>query len=92
MSTKHKTEILSLPNTPPTRCRMEVKSLERLIGNLWSMNLEVPGAIGHFYAMQLALTRAVNRATAYLLELLNLGMHFCIEICEDMDIRPIYLA
>ena len=56
------------------------------------MNLEVIGAIYHFYSMQVVLTCAANRAIAYLLELFHLGMQFCREICEDMDTHPIYLA
>ena len=68
LSMKHKTEILYLPNIPPSRRRMAVKSLERLVGKLWSMHLEVPGAIGHFYAMKVALTCSSHRATAYLSE------------------------
>ena len=47
---------------------MAVKLLERLIGKLWYMHLVVLGAIGHFYALQVALTsaRAANRPTKYL--------------------------
>ena len=56
------------------------------------MNLEVTGVIGHFYSMQVCPTRAANRAIAYLLELLHLGIHFCRDICEDMETRPIHLA
>ena len=53
---------------PPTCRRMAVKLLERLIGKLWYMHLVVLGAIGHFYALQVALTsaRAANRPTKYL--------------------------
>ena len=47
---------------------MAVKLLEILIGKIQSMNLAVLGAIGNFYAMQLALnrSRAFNRTTEYL--------------------------
>ena len=68
LSMKHKTELLYLHSTPPSRRRMAVKSLERLVGKLRSMHLEVPGAIGHFYAMKVALTCSSHRATAYLSE------------------------
>ena len=68
LSPNHKTELLYLPNIPPSCRRMAVKSLERLVGKLRSMHLEVPGAIGHFYAMKVALTCSSHRATAYLSE------------------------
>ena len=67
MSTKHKIELLYLPNIPHTLRRMAVKLLEHLMGKLWDMHLEVACTIGHFYAMQVALTCSDNRVTAYLL-------------------------
>ena len=63
---KRKAELLSLLNIPTTCCCMSVKLLERLIGNLWSIHIALTDAIGHFYAMQVALTRAwaANGATS----------------------------
>ena len=58
LPSKRKAKILSLLDIPPTHRRMLVKSLERLIVKLRSIHLAVPGAIGHFYAMQVALTWA----------------------------------
>ena len=69
LSLKPKARLISLLDTHPTHCRVAVKSLEHLINKLWSMHLAVPGSIGHFYTMQVALTstQAANRTTAYLL-------------------------
>ena len=68
LSSKRKEKILFLLGNPQKSCRMAANSLERLIRKLRPMHLAVPGAIGKFYAMQVALTsaRAANRATAYL--------------------------
>ena len=69
---------------------MTVKLLERLVGKLRSIHLVVPGAIGNFYAMQVAFTcsMAANRATAYLLARFHQDVHFWRELCEVMDTRP----
>ena len=54
----------------------------------------VPGAIGIFYAMQVALTRAraTNRTTEYLSALFHQDVHFWRELCKFMDIRTTYLV
>ena len=43
---------------PDRQRRISGKNLEHLISTLRSMHLAMPGAIGHFYAMQAALTHA----------------------------------
>ena len=55
---KQQLEIFYLLKIPTTQRRISVKKLERLIGKLGYMHLSVPGSIGHFYAMQVALSRA----------------------------------
>ena len=58
------------------------------------MHLTVPGAIGKFYSMQVALTRdrASNRTTSYLLARLQHDVHFWRCLYEAMDTHPTYLA
>ena len=88
LSTKLKAYLLSLLNAPHTRQLMAVKFLERLIGKLRSMHLAVPGAIGNFYAMQLALTCDANWSTAYLSARFHLCVYFWRDICKAMDPHP----
>ena len=63
---------------------MAVKSLERLFGKLRSIQISVPGAIGNFYTMQVALTSAqsAKHATAYLSARFYQDVHFYQELCE----------
>ena len=77
-----------LSPTPPTRHLMSVELLERLIGKLRSMYLEVSGAIWHLYAMQVAHNCAANCATTYLSARLHLGVNFWRYICKAMDTCP----
>ena len=53
-------DLKALLYTSPTRRRIEVPKLRSLIGKLWSMHLVVPGAIGNFFYIQEALTKAVT--------------------------------
>ena len=57
LSYKQCLELIYLLEIPNSQRRMSVKNLERLIDKLSSMQLAVHGAIRHFYAMQVALTR-----------------------------------
>ena len=47
---------------------MPTKKMEKLIGKLRLMHLAIPGAVGNFYQLKMALTSAHHaiRATAYL--------------------------
>ena len=58
------------------------------------MNFAMPGAIGHFYAMQVALTHA--RAGKRLAENISARFHqdikFWGNLCADMTYRPTYFA
>ena len=58
-------DLTTLLDPPHAQHRMSRKKLERLIGKLHSVHLVIPGAIGYFYHIQMALTKA-NRRTAYL--------------------------
>ena len=61
---------------------MSTKKLERLIGKLRSVHLAVPGAVGHFYHIQCALTAAHHaaRPTAYL----SRGFHADISFWQQL--------
>ena len=91
LSQKRRADLETLLAIPSTQHRMSRKKLERLIGKLRSMHLAIPGAIGHFYHIQMALTKA-NRRTAYL----SKGFHQDIAhwrlLCSRMKHRPTYLA
>ena len=66
LSSKQRLEILSLLAIHLTQRHISAKKLERLIRKIRSMYLAMPGAISHFYAMQVSLTRAraAKNATA----------------------------
>ena len=57
------------------------------------MHLVVPGAIGHFYAMQVVLTSSqpANRVTEYLSARFYLDVNFWRDLYEVMDIHTTYL-
>ena len=48
-------KLLNLVGILTTQCRMVRKELERLMGNILSMHIKVPGAVAHLYYIQLAL-------------------------------------
>ena len=58
LSPKRITDLTILLGIYPAHHRMFRKKLERLIGKLHSMYLAIPGAIGHFYHIQMALAKA----------------------------------
>ena len=91
LSPKRITDLNTLLDIPPTQHRMSRKKLERLIGKLRSMHLAVPGAIGHFYHIQMALTKA-NRRTAYLSKGFHQDVAHWRLLCSRMTQRPTYLA
>ena len=51
-------ELSYLMEIPNIQVCISVNKMKRLIGKLRSMHLDVPGDIGHFYAMQVSLTRS----------------------------------
>ena len=58
MSSKQCLDLISLLDIPDSQRHISVNNRELLINNIQSMHLAVPGAIGHFYMMQVALTYA----------------------------------
>ena len=55
------------------------------------MHLAIPGAIGHFYHMQMALTKA-NKRTAYLSDAFHAEVVHWKNLILEMHSRPTYLA
>ena len=70
---------------------MSRKKLERLIGKFKSMHLAIPSAIGHFYHIQMALTKA-NRKTVYLSMAFHQDVVHWQLLCNCMKLCPTYLA
>ena len=58
------------------------------------MHLTIPGVVGHFYHLQMALTAAnhVRRATAYLSKDFYRDVQFWKYLCVDMGSRPTFVA
>ena len=58
------------------------------------MHIAVPGAIEHFYAMQVALThtRAVKSPAANLYARFHQDIKFCRNLCDKMTDLPNFLA
>ena len=58
------------------------------------MYLAIPGAVGHFYHLQMALTDAnhASRATDYLYKNFHMGVQFWKYPCVDMSSRPTFFA
>ena len=59
-------ELKSLLAISPSQRRLPVSKLRSLIGKLRSMHIALPGAIGHFFFIQKALTKAGTASKAYL--------------------------
>ena len=91
LSEKRIQDLDMLLRIPASQHRMSRKKLERLIGKLRSMHLAIPGAIGHFYHIQMALTKA-NRRTAYLSKDFHNDIAHWRLLCSRMKHRPTYLA
>ena len=91
LSPKRRADLESLLDIPPSQRRMSRKHLMHLIGKLRSMHLAVPGAIGHFYYMQMALTKA-NTRTAYLSNGFHQEVCYWHALLKEMDMRPTFLA
>ena len=91
---KRLAELNILLAIPPSQRRMSTKKLERLIGKLRSMHLPIPGAVGHFYHLQMAFTAShhASRATAYLSKSFHRDVKSWQSLCADMGSCPTYLA
>ena len=94
LPSKRLAELRILLSIPPYQRRMATKKLERLIGKLRSIHLAIPGAVGHFYHLQMALTAAnhSSRATSYLYKDFHRDLQFWISLCSDMGFRPTFFA
>ena len=91
LSPKRITHLSTLLDIPPAQHRISRKKLERIIGKLRSMHLAIPGAIGNFYHIQMALTKA-NRRTAYLSKDFHRDITHWRLLCARMQHRPTNLA
>ena len=56
LSSKQRLELISLLDITNSQRRISTKYMERIIGKIRCMYLTVPGAIGHFCAIQITLT------------------------------------
>ena len=58
------------------------------------MHLAIPGDVGYFYHLQMALTAAKHdsRATAYLSKSFHRDVIIWKSLCADMGSRPTYLV
>ena len=66
LSEKRHLELQELLDISSNQRRISVDKLRHLIGKLRSLHLAVPGAIGHFYHLQTALTHAGTIRQAYI--------------------------
>ena len=85
-------ELKELLPIPPSQRRLAVDKLRKLIGKLRSMHLAVPGAIGHFYHLQKALTTAGSGRRAYLTAGFHRDIAHWTQLTEDVLSRPTALA
>ena len=90
LSSKKCLKLISLLEIPDRQRRISGKKLEHLISTLRSMHLAMPEAIGHFYAMQVSLTRdrAAKRAADYLSNKFHQDIKFWRNLCVDMTDLP----
>ena len=91
LSQKRVSDLLHQLNIAPSRRKIRRKQLEILIGKLRSMHLAIPGAIGHFYYLQQALTKATPKL-AYMSNGFHKEIKYWQELVKNMDTRPTYLA
>ena len=76
----------------PSQWRLPVSKLRSLIGKLRSMHLAVPGAIGHFFFIQKALTKAGSASEAYLSKVFHREISDWQRLITDLLARPRFLA
>ena len=90
---KRLTELKILLAIHPYLRRMSNQKMEHLIEKLHIIHLAIPGAMGHFYHLQMALTFAnhASRAASYLTKSYHMDVKFWQFLCEDMGSWPTYL-
>ena len=90
---KHRVERLAdiLASIPPTQKRTSVRKWHKVLGELRSMSIALPGAQGLFSALQLALSRASGHRIS-----LNKGVHAALDdfrwLLQDVARRPTRIA
>ena len=94
LSSKLQLQLLSLLAIPINQRHVSVMKLLCIIGKLRYMQLAVTGGIGHFYAMQVTLTRdqASKNATVNLSTWFQQHIKLWQSLCVEMKTRPNYLA
>ena len=89
----HRVERLAqiLASIPPTQKRTSVRKWHKVLGELRSMAIALPGARGLFSALQLALSRSNNHRLS-----LNKGVHAALDdfrwLLHDLSSRPTRIA
>ena len=84
-------KLLRLFTILSTQRWMGRKELERLVGKLRSMNLEVPGAVAHLYHIQCALTQ-VGKDRAWILVDFHQEISGWSPLVAQTVARPTHLA
>ena len=91
LSQKRIADLLHQLDIAPSKRKIRRKRLEVLIGKLRSMHLAIPGAIGHFYYLQQALTKATPKL-AYMSNNFHKEIKYWQQLVTNMGTRPTYLA
>ena len=91
LSARRLKDLRQLLSIPLTQRQISRKKIERLIGKLRSMHLAIPGAIGHFYHIQKALTHA-SSTKAYISNDFHADIAHWQTLINAMASRPTYLA
>ena len=89
---KRRLELQELLNISSNQRRISVNKLRRLIRKLRSLHLAVPGAIGPFYHLQTALTRAGTSRRAYISKGFQWDIAHWIFLCTEVLSRPTFIA
>ena len=89
---KRISKLSALIDTPSSQRRFSVDKLRRLIVKLIYMHMSVPGAIGHFYHIQLALTCVVTRRCDYLSKGIHQDVLHWRKLCRDVLNQPTFLV
>ena len=76
----------------PSQWRLPVSKLRSIIDKLRSMHLAMPGAIGHLFFIQEALTKAGEASKAYLSKSFHWEIAHWQRLSTDLLARPHFLA
>ena len=89
---KRRLELQELLDVSSNQRRISVDKLRLLIGKLRSLNLMVPGAIGHFCHIQTDLTHAGTSRRAYILKGFHPNIAHWIFVCIEVLSRPTFIS